>query len=68
MVHLLSVGLAMVGGIVVDRQVLVAFVPPSPIPASARADLQLMAQAWHVIERVYVDRTAVQPRRLTWPS
>jgi len=65
-VNLLIVGLCMVGGIVLDRQVLVAFVPPSAIPASARADFQLMAQAWNVIEQVYVDRTAVQPRRLTY--
>ena len=65
-VNLLLVGLCMVGGIVLDRQVLVAFVPPSTIPASARADFQWMAQAWNVIERVYVDRTAGQPRRLTY--
>jgi carboxyl-terminal processing protease len=56
----------MVGGILVDREVLIAFVPPSTIPTNARADFRLMAQAWNVIERVYVDRSAVQPRRLTY--
>jgi carboxyl-terminal processing protease len=64
--NLLIVGLIMVGGIVLDRQVLIAFVPPSTIPADARADFRLMAEAWNIIERFYVDRTALKPRRLTY--
>ncbi len=40
--------------------------PSKTIPAKAGADFQLMAEAWNEIERVYVDRAAVNPRTLTY--
>lgn len=58
--------LGAVGGIVLDRQVLATFVPPDAISADAASGFRLMAEAWNTIQKVYVDRTAVQPRDLTY--
>jgi carboxyl-terminal processing protease len=63
---LLALGLGVVGGVLLDRRVLIAFVPPSNIPADAVDSFQLMAEAWNVIQEVYVDRPAIQARRLTY--
>jgi len=60
----LLVGLA--GGVLLDRQVLFAVAPPGSVPAAAEPEFQLMAEAWNTIQRDYVDRAAVQPRRLTY--
>jgi carboxyl-terminal processing protease len=47
------------------------FVFPAPYPSpaitsEAAPDFKLMAEAWNSIERDYVDRSAVQPRRMTY--
>jgi len=55
-----------VGGIILDRQVLMQISPPSFIPADAVPDFRLIAQAWNLIERSYVDRSAVTPQNLTY--
>jgi len=47
--------LALSAGAVLERWVLRA-----GMPASASADFQLMAQAWDIIDRFYVDRPAVR--------
>ncbi|HUA64366.1 MAG TPA: S41 family peptidase [Alphaproteobacteria bacterium] len=47
-------------GVIFDRWMLEAFVP-----SDAVSDFRLMAQAWNIIERNYVDRPAVQPTALT---
>jgi carboxyl-terminal processing protease len=59
-------GVGLVAGILLDRQVLTRFVPPDTIPADARADFQLMAEAWNTIQRLYVDQSAAQPRTMTY--
>jgi carboxyl-terminal processing protease len=48
-------------GVFLADRLLFAFAPPSQIPPSALHEFQLMAEAWNVIERFYVDRAAVQP-------
>lgn len=55
---------AMTGGVILERQVLAAFDPAS----DAQLDLKLVAQADGLIEEHYVDRSAVQPRRLTYAA
>jgi carboxyl-terminal processing protease len=65
-VLLISVGVGLVGGILLDRQGLVAFAP-SPTGATETApNWRLLAEVWHTVQRVYVDRSAVQPRQLTY--
>jgi carboxyl-terminal processing protease len=65
-VILISVGVGLVGGILLDHQGLVAFAP-SPTGATETApNWRLLAEVWHTIQRFYVDRSAVQPHRLTY--
>jgi carboxyl-terminal processing protease len=54
------------GGIVFDRQILNAFIPPSDVSANANIYFKLMAQAWNTIQADYVDRSAVKPSELTY--
>jgi carboxyl-terminal processing protease len=61
---LLAIG--MVGGIVYDRQVLLVSVPSGEVPRSATDDFRLIAEAWNLITRFYVDRPAVQPQAMTY--
>ncbi len=63
-VILLALGL--VGGVVLDRQVLSAYVPTSNVTQAAQPDFQLMAQAWNIIQKNYVDRQAVNSQTLTY--
>lgn len=62
---LIFFGAGLVAGVVFTDQVLFAFVPPAAIPESAHDSFALMAEAWNLIERVYVDRSAVQSERMT---
>lgn len=43
-----------------------AFTPPDTIPPNAAPDFRLMAEAWNTVERVYVDRKAVNPQLMTY--
>jgi carboxyl-terminal processing protease len=61
---LLAVG--MLGGIVYDRQVLLPSVPSGEVSQSAAGNFRLMAEAWNLITRFYVDRPAVQPQAMTY--
>ncbi|MBE0616495.1 MAG: S41 family peptidase, partial [Proteobacteria bacterium] len=63
-VLLITFATGLMAGIVLTDQVLFAFVPPARIPASADDDFALMAEAWNLIDRVYVDRSAVQPKKM----
>ncbi len=40
--------------------------PSETIPADAKPDFLLMAEAWNMIERVYVDRAAVKPEKMLY--
>ena len=39
---------------------------PQGITPGMRSDFGLMAEAWNTIQRYYVDRSAIQPGRLTY--
>jgi carboxyl-terminal processing protease len=65
-VILISVGVGLLGGILLDRQGFAAFVPSSSGATETAPNWRLLAEAWHIIQRDYVDRSAVQPRRLTY--
>jgi carboxyl-terminal processing protease len=54
------------GGVVLDRQVLLAVDPPGNVPSGADSYFQLMAQAWNTIQQDYVDQQAVQPELMTY--
>lgn len=56
----------LVGGVILSYRLFFAFVPPANIPGSARDEFRLMAEAWNVVDRFYVDRNAVKPRRLAY--
>jgi carboxyl-terminal processing protease len=47
-------------------QVLGISLPSDEIPADAKSDFGLMAEAWNSIHTHYVDRAAIEPRRLTY--
>ena len=40
--------------------------PSTTIPREATADFKLLAEAWNAIGQHYVDRSAVQPRKMTY--
>lgn len=63
LVGTLATGL--LGGVLLDRHLLLNYVPPQEIPADAQADFGLMAEAWNLIEQWYVDRSAVDGTTLT---
>ncbi len=43
-----------------------SYVPSPKIPAGAKPDFGLMAEAWNTIHKVYVDRPALKNRALTY--
>jgi carboxyl-terminal processing protease len=47
-------------------QVLGISLPSDKIPADAKSDFGLMAEAWNSIHAHYVDRAAIEPRPLTY--
>jgi carboxyl-terminal processing protease len=63
-----TLGLGTVGGVLLDRQVLVAYAEPgaTTAPTPAPSDLSLVQEAYNMIQRVYVDRTAIQPTQLEY--
>lgn len=58
----LTIGL--VGGVVLDRQVLTAFAQTSTTTESG-PDFGLIREAWSLVQRHYVDRQAIQGKALT---
>jgi carboxyl-terminal processing protease len=48
-------------GVVFDRWALMAF-----LPSDAVSNFHLIASAWNIIDRYYVDRSAVTPQNLTY--
>jgi carboxyl-terminal processing protease len=59
-----ALGIGVVGGALLDRHVLLTLAPPSGIPSDAQPEFQLIAEAWNLIEQVYVDRSVVTPQNL----
>lgn len=60
----LSLGLA--GGVLLDRHVLTVSASAPSETSDAGIDLRLLTEAWEKIDRVYVDRDAVDSQRLTY--
>ena len=54
------------GGVILDRGVLATFAPLGNMPEQSLPDFKLMAEAWNVIHGEYVDRKAIQARKLTY--
>ena len=59
----LTLGLGMTGGIVLDRQVLSA---SADTPTPNAPNFQLIQDAWQTIQQQYVDRSALQSQSLTY--
>ncbi len=55
-----------VGGVLLDRQVLAAYADPGAATVPAPPDLTLVQEAYDMINRVYVDRTALQAQHLEY--
>jgi carboxyl-terminal processing protease len=54
---------AMTSGVVLEREVLA-----DAAPGAGQPDLKLVAEAWHLIARHYVDRSAIRPQRMTYDA
>src|SRR5262245_10928939 len=65
-VILISVGVGLIGGILLDHPGLIAFAPSATGATETAPNWRLLAEVWHTIQRFYVDRSAVQPHRLTY--
>jgi len=63
---LVSLILGLIGGAVLSCHLLMAFTPSDKIPPNAEANFKLMAEAWNTIERIYVDRKAINPQNMTY--
>ncbi len=63
---LVSLVLGLIGGAVLGCHLLMAFTPSDKIPPNAEANFKLMAEAWNTIERVYVDRKAINSQHITY--
>jgi carboxyl-terminal processing protease len=46
--------------------VLSAYTPPATIPPDAEPNFKLIAEAWNTIQRIYVDRKAINPTNMTY--
>jgi len=58
--------LGLVGGAILGCHLLAAFTPSDTIAPNAEPNFRLMAEAWNTIERVYVNRNAVNPQLMTY--
>jgi len=65
-VILISLGVGLIGGILLDHPGLVVFAPSSTGATETAPNWRLLAEVWHTIQRFYVERSAVQPHRLTY--
>jgi carboxyl-terminal processing protease len=63
---LVSLVLGLIGGAVLSCHLLMAFTPSDKISPKVEANFKLMAEAWNAIERVYVDRKAINPQHMTY--
>ena len=63
---ILALIMGTVGGVVLDRNVLSHYVPQQNIPADAQNQFKLIGEAWNTIHKIYVDRTALDAKRLTY--
>ena len=57
--------LGLIGGAILGCRLLIAFAPDT-IPPDAESNFRLMAEAWNTIQRVYVDRKALNSQHTTY--
>ena len=55
----------LIGGAILGCHLLIAFAPDT-VPPDAEANFRLMAEAWNTVQRVYVDRNSIKPKRMTY--
>jgi carboxyl-terminal processing protease len=53
-------------GSLVACHLLSAYTPSQTVPPEADPNFKLIAEAWNTIQRIYVDRKAVDPTRMTY--
>jgi len=63
---LVSLVIGLIGGAVLSCHLLMAFTPSDKILPTAETNFKLMAEAWNTIERVYVDRKAINSQKMTY--
>ncbi|HMK51935.1 MAG TPA: S41 family peptidase [Thermodesulfobacteriota bacterium] len=63
--HLAFLGLGLILGAILSCRLLIAFAPDT-IPPAAESNFRSMAEAWNTIERVYVDRSALNAKLMTY--
>jgi carboxyl-terminal processing protease len=56
----------LVGGVILDRKVFNAFVPPASIPRESVSDFRLMAEAWNTIKAFYIDQKSLSGKKLAY--
>jgi carboxyl-terminal processing protease len=62
----LLVGIGLLGGVLLDRYVLVSVFPLNKPPTGAEPSMALIGEAWGKIQEVYVDRSALDAAKLTY--
>ena len=50
----------------VSCHLLSAYTPPNTVPPDVEPNFRLMAEAWNTIQRIYVDRKAINPKLMTY--
>ncbi|HUL20931.1 MAG TPA: S41 family peptidase [Thermodesulfobacteriota bacterium] len=55
----------LIGGAILGCHLLIAF-SPDTVPPDAEPNFRLMAEAWNTIQRVYVDRSSIKPKEMTY--
>ncbi len=58
--------IGVIGGAILSCHLLMAFTPSDKIPPDAEVNFKLMAEAWNAIEKVYVDRKAINAQHMTY--
>lgn len=62
----LLVGIGLLGGVLLDRYLLVSIFPLNAPPTGQEPSLELISEAWGKIQEVYVDRSALDAATLTY--
>jgi carboxyl-terminal processing protease len=60
----LSIVFIMIG--LIACHLLSAYTPPNAVPPDVEPNFRLMAEAWNTIQRIYVDRKAINPKFMTY--
>ncbi|MGO9017231.1 MAG: S41 family peptidase [Syntrophobacteraceae bacterium] len=63
---MMILGGTIIGGVMLDRLVLADFVPLKNVQRTGEPDFKLIAEAWSIISKRYVDHQAVQSKKLTY--